>query len=383
DVHYTFPSDVRGPLASIAHAPKSVYGDPNASGVWRFRRLMPFFNSERDIATIGEGKTILQRADLLGAQLGFEPGRLHLQYEDIGAGLMGYGIGVEYARFGYEVTLYNTRKETSINAMKESKDTLAMMLEFGLITKAESEAAYQRLHPTIILEEAVKGADLVVESIREVLTLKQELFKKLDVLCPPSVILATNTSALRVTDITTGMTHPERVVATHYFQPPHFIPLVEVCAGQKTDAKIVGKTVKILEGMRKKVVVMKMELGGFIGNRIQGAIGRECQALVDRGAATPEMIDDVISYGFGRRMTYTGYFKRLDLIGLDLLHDSSTNGGGQAWPPLAEKYKKGELGMKTGKGFYSWSDAAIKEIHRRQNQELVRFMKYDMDKGLI
>ena len=301
----------------------------------------------------------------------------------IGAGLMGYGIGVEYARFGYEVTLFNTRKETSANAMRESKLALEMMVEFGLITKSESEAAYQRLHTSIILEKAVKGADLVVESIREVLELKQEIFKKLDKLCPPSVILATNTSSLRVTEIADGITHPERVIATHYFQPPHFIPLVEVCAGQKTDPKIVEKMVKILQSMRKKVVVMKMEINSFIGNRIQGAIGRECQALVDRGAATPEMIDDVITYGFGRRMTYTGYFKRFDLIGLDLVYDSTTNRGGQAWPPLAEKVKKCEFGMKSGKGFYTWTDGSIKEIHRRQNQELIRFLKYDMDKGLI
>jgi len=301
----------------------------------------------------------------------------------IGAGLMGFGIGLEYARFGYEVTLYNTKKESSLNAMRESREAIDLMVANQLMTTQEGEAVYRRLHPTIDLEAAATGADIVVESVREVLDLKKEIFAKLDIICSPAVILATNTSGLRVTDITAGLTHPERVVATHYFQPAHFIPLVEVCAGEKTDPKVVEKMVNVLQGMHKKVVMMKMEISAFIGNRIQGAIGRECQALVDRGAATPEMIDDVITYGFGRRMTYTGYFKRFDLIGLDLVYDSSTNRGGQAWPPLAEKVRRGELGMKTGKGFYTWTDNSIKELHRRQNEELIRFLKYDMDKRLL
>jgi len=301
----------------------------------------------------------------------------------IGAGLMGFGIGLEYARYGYEVTLYNTRKESSLNAMRQARGALDVMVAHGLLTSSEGDAAYDRLHPSTDLEAAATGADIVVESVREVLELKKDIFARLDKICPPEVILATNTSTLRVTDIAEGLSHPERVVATHYFQPAHLIPLVEVCAGQKTVPLTVSRITEILGRMHKKVVVMKMEINAFLGNRIQGAIGRECQALVDKGAATPEMIDDVITYGFGRRMAITGYFKRLDLIGLDLLYDTSTNRGGQAWPLLAEKVRRGELGMKTGKGFYTWTGDSMKEIHRRQNEELIRLLQYDMDKGLL
>ena len=301
----------------------------------------------------------------------------------IGAGLMGYGIGVEYARFGYEVSLYNTRRESSENAMREARAALDLLAETGLITAAESAAAYGRLHPTINITEAVKDADLVVESVREVQDLKKEIFAKLESICAPSVIFATNTSTLRVTDIAADLKHPERVVATHYFQPPHLIPLVEVCAGEKTSPEVRDKMVKILEAMHKKVVVMKIEINSFIVNRIQGAIGRECQSLVDKGAATPEMIDDVITYSFGRRIAFTGYFKRIDLIGVDLLYDTMTNRGRPAWPPIEERYRRGELGMKTGKGFYEWTEESAAELHRRQNHELVRFLKYDLDHGLI
>jgi len=133
----------------------------------------------------------------------------------IGAGLMGYGIGVEYARFGYDVALYNTRQESSDNAMREAKAALDLMSEAGLISPPEAADAYRRLQPTTNLDTAVKSADLVVESVREVLDLKREIFSRLDNLCPPSVILASNTSTLRITDIAANLHHPERVVATH------------------------------------------------------------------------------------------------------------------------------------------------------------------------
>lgn len=301
----------------------------------------------------------------------------------IGAGLMGFGIGVEYARFGYDVTMYNTKPETSQHAMEEAGETLDLMVETKLMTMREADLTYHRLHPTIDLEEAARGADFVCESVPEWLDLKKEIFGKLDKICPPPTILATNTSGLRVTDIASATTHPERVVATHYFQPPHFVPVVEVCPGQKTDPAVVQKTAQLLRGMRKKVVVLNLELPGFIGNRIQGAIAREVRSLVDQGAATPEVIDDVIQFGFGRRMAYTGFFKRLDLIGLDFAFGTDRVRGVQLWKPAAEHIERGELGMKTGKGFYDWPGDAAKQLHRRQNLELIRLMKQDMDAGLI
>lgn len=301
----------------------------------------------------------------------------------IGAGLMGFGVATEFARFGYETAIYNTRKESSRRAMEQAREALDLMAETKLITKRQADAAHKRLHPTTDLEEAAHGADFINESVLESLVLKKDIFGKLDKVCPPSTILATNTSGLRVTDIASATQHPERVIATHYFQPPHFVPLVEVVPGEKTSAETVERTAAFLRGLRKKAVVIKMELPAFIGNRIQGAIAREVQSLVDRGAATPEMIDDVISFGFGRRMAYTGYFKRIDLIGLDFLYNAAKAAGGVPWKPLAERVERGDLGMETGKGFYEWPGDSAKELHRRQNTELIRLMKQDMDAGLI
>jgi len=301
----------------------------------------------------------------------------------IGAGLMGLGVGVEFARFGYNVRLYNTREETSRNAMERAREDLDLMAETGLITDAEAKAAYERLHPTTDLEEAARGADYVVESVLELMSLKKEIFAKLDELCPPPAILTTNTSGLSVTEMASVTKHPERILVTHYFQPPHFVPLVEVVGGQKTDRAVIEQVVGILRGLRKKVVVIDVELPGFVGNRIQGAIAREVRSLIDQGVCTPYMIDDIISYGFGRRMGYTGYFKRLDLIGLDFGYTAARGRGQEIWKPVAERVERGELGMKSGKGFYDWSGDKAKQFLRRYNTELIRLMKKDMEEGAI
>lgn len=301
----------------------------------------------------------------------------------VGAGLMGFGVAVEFARFGYPVGMYNTKKETSQNAMVLAREALDLMAETKLITEKEADDAYNRLRPTTDIAEAVSGADFVHESVLELLKLKQEVFKQLDEICPPSTILASNTSGKRITDIASVTKHPERILATHYFQPPHFVPLVEVVGGEKTDKAVIEKTAHLLRGLRKKVAVIDMELPGFIGNRIQAAIRREIYSLIDKGACSPEMMDDIISFGFGRRMAYTGYFKRLDLIGLDFSYRSAKDRGEAPWGPIAERVERGDYGMKTGRGFYEWPGDSAQQIHRRLNTELIRLMKQDMENGLI
>jgi 3-hydroxybutyryl-CoA dehydrogenase len=301
----------------------------------------------------------------------------------VGAGQMGFGVATEFARFGYEVTMYNTRKETSQRSMMWAKEALDVMVENELIDRNDADAAYKRLHPITDLEEAVKNADFVHESVSELLPLKQEIFGKLDRLCPPPIILATNTSGLRLSDIASATRHPERVLATHYFQPPHFIPLVEVVPTQKTEPAIVEKTITLMRGMHKKVVYIPVDVPAFIGNRIQGAIGREIQWLVDNNIATPEMIDDAIQYGFGRRMTYTAYFKQADIRGLDFSYNIAKGHGAKAWKPIAEHVERGELGIESGRGFYDWpGDKGEKFLHHYYS-ELIRLMKQDIENGLI
>ena len=158
---------------------------------------------------------------------------------------------------------------------------------------------------------------------------------------------------------------------------------MEVVRGEKTDRKVVELVAQLLKSLRKKVAVLDIELPGFAGNRIQMAIAREVESLVDKGVCSPSMIDDIISFGFGRRMAYTGYFKRLDLVGLDLRYAAMKGQGQEPWRPIAERVERGELGMKSGKGFYDWPGDSAKKLHRRQSMELIRLMKQDMAEGLI
>ncbi len=301
----------------------------------------------------------------------------------IGAGLMGFGIGLEFARFGYEVTLYNTRKETSLAAMSLAAEALGLMVETKLITRKQADAALKRLHPTTDFDEAAAGADFVHESVIDRLDLKMETFSRLDKICPPPAILATNTSGLLVSDIAAATDHPERVIATHYYQPPHLLPLVEVMPGRETSPSVVERTAALLRGIHKKVVILQKETPGYIGNRLQGAISREVHALVDEGIATPEMIDDVIAYGFSRRLPFTAYFKQMDVRGLDFSVNSAREKGIPLWQPVADHVAKGELGMKTGRGFYDWSGDKAQRLNHRLNTELIRLMKQDLESGEI
>jgi 3-hydroxybutyryl-CoA dehydrogenase len=301
----------------------------------------------------------------------------------IGAGLMGFGVATEFARFGYDVAMFNTRKETSQRSMVWAKEALDLMVETKLITKQNADTSYKRLHPTTDLQEAAKDADFVHESVSENLALKQEVFAKLDKICPPHVILATNTSGMPVSAIASATTHPERVLATHYFQPPHFIPLVEVSPTEKTNPAFTEKAIALMRSMHKKVVFIPTEVPAFIGNRIQGAIGREVQSLVDKGIATPEMIDDVIQFGFGRRMAYSAYFKQADVRGLDFSYNAAKGAGRQAWKPIADHVERGEIGIESGKGFYDWSGDKGKKFLHDYYTELIRLMQRDMENGLI
>ena len=294
----------------------------------------------------------------------------------IGAGLMGFGIGVEYARFGYNVSFYNTRKSSSEEAMQRAKEALDLMVKTRLITREMAKATCARIRPTTDIADAVKDADMVVESVSEDLPLKQDIFAKLDEICPPPVILATDTSGLSVTAIASKAKHQERILATHYTQPPHFAPMVEVCPGDKTDPALVPFVADMLRKMRKMVIVIPRDSPRFIQNRIQGVIAQECQKLVDEGLGTPEVVDNVITFGFGRRMGYTGYFKRSDLVGLK-------SRGNATWKPIREHVERGETGMESGKGFYDWPQDKREAFLYWYHTELIRLMKQDMERGDI
>jgi 3-hydroxybutyryl-CoA dehydrogenase len=196
--------------------------------------------------------------------------------------------------------------------------------------------------------------------------------------------LTTNSSNFTTTRIVNEneIKHPERCCVAHYFQPPHLLPLVEVVGGEKTSPETIQRTCQILAGAQKKPVVIPVEVTAHAGNRLQGALGREIMDLVNKKVCTPEMIDEIIMYGFGRRMTNTGWFIRNDLIGLDFPYNAAKAAGREAWGPIKERVERGELGMKSGKGFYDWPDRG-KALQERQDRDLLSLLKRDIEEGKL
>jgi len=301
----------------------------------------------------------------------------------VGAGLMGFGIGVDFARAGYDVALWNTSTATSQQAMARARKAFDRMIEAGFMTREEADSAYARLRPTTDMTEAAAGADYVVESVLEQLPLKQDVFRQLDEVCLVGAILATNTSGLSPTAIASATTHPERVLVTHYFQPPHLIPVVEVVGGEKTSSQAIETAFRVLAKMRKKPIRLLKEHPSFAGNTIQNGIGMMAIRLVEDGVCTPEVVDTLITMGFGRRMATAGFFDRMDVIGLDLMVDIIHSQG--LTPPriVAEHVERCELGAKTGKGFYQWTPESVEAFHYRQEMELLRLLKRDYDEGIL
>ncbi len=214
-------------------------------------------------------------------------------------------------------------------------------------------------------------AALVIEAAPEKLALKQKLFADLEAVVAPDTILASNSSAIPSTEIGRHLKHRERVVGTHFWNPPHLVPLVEVIQTEKTSDAVIARTMDLLRGAGLKPVHVRKDIPGFIGNRLQHALKREAIALVADGVCDAETIDDVVKSGFGARMAVLGPMEQSDLVGLNLTldihealieHLDRTAG---PHPYLRDKVARGQLGMKTGEGFRRWTPQQADEVRER------------------
>ena len=211
----------------------------------------------------------------------------------------------------------------------------------------------------------------VVEAAPEKLTLKQQIFADLEANVAADTILASNSSAIQSTEIGRHLKHRERVVGTHFWNPPHLVPLVEVIQTEKTSDAVIARTMELLRSVGLKPVHVRKDIPGFIGNRLQHALKREAIAMVAEGICDAETIDDVVKSGFGARMAVLGPMEQSDLVGLDLTldihealiqHLDRTAG---PHPYLRSKVAEGKLGMKTGEGFRHWTPQQADEVRER------------------
>jgi 3-hydroxyacyl-CoA dehydrogenase len=296
----------------------------------------------------------------------------------IGAGIMGEGIAQNFAQAGLFVHLVDRDEQILDGCLAKIEANLGLFQDFGLL-KEDPSRIQSRIEPffTQDLAKALEGCDFIVEAIPEVLELKKELFNQLESLAPDA-ILSSNTSSLTISAIAEGLQAPDRVVGLHYFNPAHIIPAVEIHRGRRTSDDVVAITRELMVRVGKKPVLVRKEVPGFIINRLTGAMEREIDYLLDEGIVTPEDLDTAVKASYGFRLACLGPMEAEDMIGLDTAARASGNifkvlsNETEPSPMLLEKVKKGELGIKAGKGWYDYSGSTREEIGDKINRRLLK-----------
>jgi 3-hydroxybutyryl-CoA dehydrogenase len=289
----------------------------------------------------------------------------------VGGGLMGHGIAEIFAAAGHRVTVCDRDAAARASVLERIADAAALRGD-------DPSSVLERVRVTGTLSGAAEDACLVVEAVAENLAVKRAVFGELSRLTGSTAILATNTSALPVREVASAARHPERVIGTHFWNPPHLVPLVEVVQSELTSDNTVRRTMEILATAGKSPVHVRRDMPGFIGNRLQHALKREAIALVAQGVCDAETIDRVVKEGFGPRMSVLGPMEQSDLVGLDLtlaIHETlmpslSRNAAPDAL--LVRLVRQGKTGMSAGEGFRKWTPEGAREVQSRLSEFLAR-----------
>ncbi|HVA36478.1 MAG TPA: 3-hydroxyacyl-CoA dehydrogenase family protein [Candidatus Dormibacteraeota bacterium] len=304
----------------------------------------------------------------------------------VGAGLMGSSIALVYARAGHDVRIHDVDPARIESALRQAGQMLDDLGKAGLGLPGDA-GARSRLSGSVDLGEAVRGADVVAEAIVEDVAAKRALYAHVEGLVGAQAVIASNTSGLQPSDLSAEMAHPERFLVAHFWNPPHLIRLVEVVPGARTAERFVAATTGVLARAGQRAVVVRREVPGFIGNRLQYALLREALHLVRTGVASAEEVDAVVTTSFGRRLATVGPIATADLGGLHTFSAISR----QLFPDLAagteelalldEHVARGELGAPTRHGFYDWSEGELERTLERRNQVLMQLLRDEAAKG--
>ena len=294
----------------------------------------------------------------------------------VGFGTMGQGIAQNFAEAGLDVRVVDRDTEVLTRGLAQVLANLRVAEGHGLVQDPASVAARITGYSGGDLCQAMDGAELVIETVPEILDVKKEVFAALDDL-PQGVLIGTNTSSFTVSQLTEGMVTPARVVGVHYFNPAHVIPAVEIHHGSETSDGAIERMIAIMDRVGKVPVRVRKEVPGFIINRLTGALEREIDFLLDEGIVSPRDLDAAVKASLGFRLACIGPMEAEDFIGLDTAYRVSNNvykglsNATEASAELGEKVERGELGVKSGKGWYDYTGIPLAETYAMRDRKLL------------
>ena len=303
----------------------------------------------------------------------------------LGSGIMGHGIAQSFLMGGYEVVLFDISEPILATARAHVKKNLELFIKSGIIKEEEIEACMGKLSTTTDLEKAVCEADFIVEAVPEDLNLKQGLFEKIESFCSSTAIIASNTSSLTLKEIGERVKHKSRLVVTHWFNPPHIVPTVEVVKTEDTSDETADVAYALMEKIKKSPVLVNWEIPGFIVNRIQIAMVREVLNLYKMGVASAADIDRAVKGSMGFRLASIGPLLTIDLGGVKLWRSVCANllpqieSATTTPASLEDLIAEGHDGIKSGKGFYDYSvdfsEDDLDKVVKQRDQEFLNRLK--------
>jgi 3-hydroxybutyryl-CoA dehydrogenase len=294
----------------------------------------------------------------------------------IGAGTMGPGIAQVFAQAGCPVTLIDIDGAALKQARARIKSSVHAFKEAGLYGARKATATLAKVSVTTKLAEGVRSADFIVEAIAENMEMKRALYKQIEKLAPAKAIIASNTSTYSIDDLAAGAKRPGKYMLTHFVNPPHVIPLVEVARGAKTSKSTYEFTLALLKQAGKRPLILKKMIPGHLINNFNFAILSTAMGFMGQGIASIEDIDRAFTEALGPRYAIMGPFKTMDLLGLNILWQAMTSFDPNAHSDprvkqLRDLYQAGKLGMRTGSGFYDYSDKSYFDTLNEYNRRII------------
>ncbi len=296
-----------------------------------------------------------------------------------GAGMMGKNIGFVFASNpDFQVAMYDlypTDVEAGI------RTNTKQLVDKGVLTEEELADRLSRISFTNDIDsDLVKNADFVIEAVFEDMKIKRETFAKLEARCAEDTIFCTNSSVMSPSEISAELKHRERFVGTHFWNPGHLIPLVEVVKSDASSDEVAQTVMEVLRSVGKKPVLCKKDVPGFIANRMQHALWREAISIVENGIADAATVDEAVRYSFGLRLPQLGPMENADMVGTDLTYNihnyilQDLEDSHKPSPLLEQLKNEGKIGFKTGEGFQKWTPEQAAKANADLNEYLIRML---------